>query len=353
MCEYIEKNELDPENKKNKLMLLIDSSIFAECLVYIDCDDSLINFLTEKIRSNIVNKCLSLCSGQKTNSIYQSIAKSDIDENKKIEILKMILCRISEEALDYLITQNIINQNIVNVFYGQPGNYMLSAGRRCIKEDKNITQLIKQSLKQFKVQKKQPSKKQNQQNQIDDNLNPPESKIQTGNTKTNNIIQDNLTMNQNSIVNNSNENNNLIKTTQHQNVLITDGSNINLNQQTQSQINSFELMNLSIINHASSNNKKTRIGLGVIGLIFIIASIWLFFIAPKIAIISLVIGGLLFIGAVGFNKFRSCLCFNKKHIKSNESKQNQKSIDDRTQNLVTEQIPNNNKINNDNHPEHN
>ena len=359
LCEYIEKNELDPENKKNKLMLLIDSSIFAECLVYIDCDDSLINFLTEKIRSNIVNKCLSLCSGQKTNSIYQSIAKSDIDENKKIEILKMILCRISEEALDYLITQNIINQNIVNVFYGQPGNYMLSAGRRCIKEDKNITQLIKQSLKQFKVQKKQPSKKQNQQNQIDDNLNPPESKIQTDNTKTNNIIQDNLTMNQNSIVNNSNENNNLIKTTQHQNVLITDGSNINLNQQTQSQINSFELRNLSMINNFNNqpnippNNRKPRIWLGFIGLIFIIASIWLFFIAPKIAIISLVIGGLLFIGAIGFNKFRLCLCFNKKQIKSNESKQNQKSIDNRTQNLVTEQIPNNNKINNDNHPEHN
>ena len=101
------------------------------------------------------------------------------------------------------------------------------------------------------------------------------------------------------------------------------------------------------------NNKKTRIGLGVIGLIFIIAGICLLFIAPKIAIISLVIGGLLFIGAIGFNKFRSCLCFNKSQIENSEFEQKQQSIDERINNVQAKQMPGNNEINNNNPLEHN
>ena len=87
-------------------------------------------------------------------------------------------------------------------------------------------------------------------------------------------------------------------------------------------------------------------------MIFIIASIWLFFIAPKIAIISLVIGGLLFIGAIGFNKFRSRLCFNKSQIENYDLEQNQNSIDERTNNLQAKQMPSNNEINNDNPNRH-
>ena len=95
------------------------------------------------------------------------------------------------------------------------------------------------------------------------------------------------------------------------------------------------------------NNKKTRIGFGIVGLIFIIAGICLFGTVPKIAIILLVVGGLLFISAIGFNKFRSCLCCNKNQIGTSQQ-QNKKSIDDRTNNLQAEQMPGNNEINNDN-----
>ena len=126
--------------------------------------------------------------------------------------------------------------------------------------------------------------------------------------------------------------------------LSTGGNNIELNQQTQSQIN-YNLKNLLVNNNP--NNKKTRICLGMVGFVFIIAGICLFFTAPKIAIIFLVVGGLLFIGAIEFNKFRSCLCFNKSQIENSELGQNQQPINERMNNLRKEQYQNNNGINNE------
>lgn len=96
------------------------------------------------------------------------------------------------------------------------------------------------------------------------------------------------------------------------------------------------------------NNKKIRISLGIVGFIFIIVGICLFFTAPKMAIIFLVVGGLLFIGAIGFNKFCPRLCFDKSQIENSELGQNQQSINERMNNLGKEQYQNNNGINNEN-----
>lgn len=369
LCEYIETNELDPQKKKNKFRLLLNSSIFAECLVYINYDDDLASIAINKLENNVVNQLLRSCSQQKVNSIYESIAKSDFNQDKKIKMLKLILCRISDEALNYLIEQNIIAQSIVTVFYGQPGDYILSEGRKCIKKDEDMTNLIKQSLKKFKVQKKKLSEKQNQQhpqkNVINDNKNDDNS----------NIIEDNLKIDQQQTeidtkINQGQNDPNKGKRNDVPNtkILITDDKSNNSNNNIQinasrndnngniiTQI-SMEAQQIQLqipitdnnANNKSNmppNNKKTRIGLGVVGLIFIIAGICLFFTAPKIAIILLVVGGLLFISAIGFNKFRSCLCCNKNQIGTSQQR-NKKSIDDRTNNLQAEQMPDTNEINN-------
>ena len=324
--DYIEKSELDPEKKKNKFMMLLDSSLVADVLAYIIYDDDWASIAINELESNFINQQLMSSSGQKIHSLYKHIAELDLQKNKKIEILKMILCRISEEALDYLIAQNIIDRDIVKVFHGTPGHYMLSEGRRCIKVFNYMPNLIEQSLKKFKVQEKKPSQTQDpknpQENVINDNKNNDNSNI----INSNNIIRINLNENQNPSANNFNTVTQIF--TGDQQIPITNNKPNNKS-------------------NLVPNNKKTRIGLGVIGLIFIIAGICLLFIAPKIAIISLVIGGLLFIGAIGFNKFRSRLCFNKSQIENSEFEQKQ-SIDERTNNLQAKQMPSNNEINNDN-----
>ncbi|MBQ9491958.1 MAG: DUF308 domain-containing protein, partial [Firmicutes bacterium] len=258
----------------------------------------------------------------------------------------------------------------------------------------DMTNLIKQSLKKFKVQEKKPSQTQDpknpQENVINNNKNDDNSNInitkinlnENQNPSANNfntvtqiftgdqripITNDNSNNKSNvskekplqkqdpknpqeNVINNNknNDNSNIIKNNSETNQ-ISDHPKSQASVTSNNKNNDSNVINSNDIIRINSNvppkNKKTRIGLGVIGLIFIIAGICLLFIAPKIAIISLVIGGLLFIGAIGFNKFRSCLCFNKSQIENSEFEQKQ-SIDERKDDLQAEQMPGNNEINN-------
>ncbi len=238
---------------------------------------------------------------------------------------------IDIKVLDYIIKKGLISEEIKDIFdqnkYSNKEFYRTRKGKLMWdnKSSKNRgTWIIKQSLNDLKTQKK------------DANINNQNLEIENNDT---NMIKNNLG---NPVANNFCKDNIPINTTEHLNYSVTDGSNINLNQRIRLKIN-----NSSNKSNVAPNNKKTKICLGVVGFIFIIAGICLLFTAPKIAIIFLVIGGLLFIGAIGFNKFCLCLCFNKDQIANFEFEQKQ-SIDEQIDNLTKQVYSNNNEINNDN-----
>ncbi len=324
LCEYIEKNEAIKKNKEAKLVLLLDSSIGKDCVKYINLS---LDFVVNNFKLNVIKQIyLRNCSKETGLSIYKAIAESNLDIGEKTKKLLKLVRWIDMKVLDYIVEKGLIEKDIINIFsrdrYGNKEFYRTNKGKLMWHDGSSRevgARIIKQVLEKLETQKKN-SNNNNQNLEIENNN---ENMIK--NDPKNQIVK-NIT----------HENDNSTDAIQYRYQLIINNNDDHGNK-----------------SNVPPNNKKTRICLVIVGLIFIIVGICLLPTAPKITIIFLVIGGLLFIGAIGFNKFRSCLCFNKSQIENSEFEQKQQSIDERTDNLQAEQMPGNNEINNNNPLEHN
>lgn len=319
LCEYIEKNEAIKKNKEAKLVLLLNSSIGKDCAKYISIS---LDFVVNNFKLNFIKQIyLRNCSKETGLSIYKTIAESNLDIGEKTKKLLKLIRWIDMKVLDHIVEKGLIEKDIINIFsrnqYSNKKFYRTNKGKLMWHDGSSRevgARIIKQSLEKLETQKK--------------NLNINDQNLEIENNNENMIKNDP----KNQIVKNiTHENDNSTDAIQYRYQLIINNNDDHGNK-----------------SNVPPNNKKTRICLVTVGLIFIIVGICLLFTAPEIASIFLVVGGLLFIGAIGFNIFCPCLCLPTSQSKNSQLEQNKKSIDERTKNLRDGQYPSTNEINNEN-----